>query len=83
MVLRPQRRTKIVRIVHTTLSHVSLRRVPELITRERVERVIMRPMRRLRRFGIRMPRTPWRALTLTRCENGLFGDDEATAIARQ
>jgi 4-hydroxythreonine-4-phosphate dehydrogenase len=67
------------RIVHTTL-HVGLRRAIELVTRERVERVINATHRVLVRIGIAAPRIAVAGLNPHASEHGLFGDEEATTI---
>jgi 4-hydroxythreonine-4-phosphate dehydrogenase len=67
------------RIVHTTL-HVSLRRVLDLVTQSRVERVIRAAAAALRRIGIVAPRIAVAGLNPHASEDGLFGDDEARII---
>jgi 4-hydroxythreonine-4-phosphate dehydrogenase len=75
-----QREEQEVRIVHATL-HVSLRRVLDLVTRERVEHVIRATDAALRRIGIAAPRIAVAGLNPHASEEGLFGDDEARVIA--
>jgi 4-hydroxythreonine-4-phosphate dehydrogenase len=67
------------RIVHATL-HVSLRRAIELLTRERVERVVRATDAALRRLGVGAPRIAVAGLNPHASEGGLFGDDERTVI---
>ena len=67
------------RIVHTTL-HVSLRRVLDLITLQRVEHVIRATDAALRRIGVATPRIAVAGLNPHASEDGLFGDDEARVI---
>lgn len=68
------------RIVHTTL-HVSLRRAIDLITPERVERVIRATHETLRRIGVGTPRIGVSGLNPHAGEEGLFGDEEIRVIA--
>lgn len=68
------------RIVHTTL-HVSLRRALELLTRERVERVIGATHSALRRLGIAAPRIAVSGVNPHAGEDGMFGDEELTTVA--
>jgi 4-hydroxy-L-threonine phosphate dehydrogenase PdxA len=67
------------RIVHTTL-HVSLRRAIDLVTRERVERVIGAAHDTLRKIGARSPRIAVSGLNPHASEDGMFGDEEARII---
>jgi 4-hydroxythreonine-4-phosphate dehydrogenase len=67
------------RIVHATL-HVSLRRAIELVTRERVERVVRATDAALRRLGVGAPRIAVAGLNPHASEGGLFGDDERQVI---
>jgi 4-hydroxy-L-threonine phosphate dehydrogenase PdxA len=67
------------RIVHATL-HVSLRRAIELVTRERVERVVDAAQRTLRKLGIAEPRIAVAGLNPHAGEAGMFGDEETQII---
>jgi 4-hydroxythreonine-4-phosphate dehydrogenase len=67
------------RIVHATL-HVSLRRAIELLTRERVQRVVRATDAALRRLGVGAPRIAVAGLNPHASEGGLFGDDEREVI---
>lgn len=68
------------RVIHVT-THVALRRVPELVTRERVLRTIRLGQEAMRRLGIDRPRLAVCGLNPHAGEGGLFGDEEQTAIA--
>jgi 4-hydroxythreonine-4-phosphate dehydrogenase len=68
------------RVIHVT-THVALRRVPELVTRERVLRTIRLADDAMRRLGIARPRVAVCGLNPHAGEHGLFGDEEAVAIA--
>jgi 4-hydroxythreonine-4-phosphate dehydrogenase len=67
------------RIIHTTL-HVGLRRAIDLITHERLVRVMECTDRMLRGLGIVRPRIAVAGLNPHASEHGLFGDEEATTI---
>jgi 4-hydroxythreonine-4-phosphate dehydrogenase len=67
------------RIVHATL-HVSIARVLELITRERVGKAIAATHRTLRRLGIAAPRIAVSGLNPHAGEEGMFGDEEILTI---
>jgi 4-hydroxythreonine-4-phosphate dehydrogenase len=67
------------RIVHATL-HVSLRRAIELVTRERVARVLRATHAALRKLGIATPRIAVAGLNPHAGEEGLFGNDEREVI---
>lgn len=67
------------RIVHTTL-HVSLRRALDLITRDRVDRVIRATDSALRRLGIAAPRLAVSGVNPHAGEGGMFGDEELTIV---
>ncbi len=67
------------RIVHTTL-HVGLKRAIELVTPERVERVIRAANDTLKRIGIAHPRIAVSGLNPHAGEAGMFGDEEITII---
>lgn len=67
------------RVIHVT-THVALRRVPELCTRERVGRTIRLAHEAMRRLGIAAPRIAVCGLNPHAGEGGLFGDEEQVAI---
>jgi len=67
------------RVIHVT-THVALRRVPELVTRERVLRTIRLGHDAMRRLGIGAPRVAVCGLNPHAGEGGLFGDEEQVAI---
>jgi 4-hydroxythreonine-4-phosphate dehydrogenase len=67
------------RVIHVT-THVALRRVPELATRERVLRTIRLGHDAMRRLGLPAPRMAVCGLNPHAGENGLFGDEERIAI---
>jgi 4-hydroxythreonine-4-phosphate dehydrogenase len=67
------------RVIHVT-THVPLRRVPELVTRERVLRTIGLGHAAMRRLGIAAPRLAVCGLNPHAGEGGLFGDEEQVAI---
>jgi 4-hydroxythreonine-4-phosphate dehydrogenase len=68
------------RVIHVT-THVALRRVPELVTRERVLRTIRLGDQAMRALGLRAPRLAVCGLNPHAGESGLFGDEEQVAIA--
>jgi 4-hydroxythreonine-4-phosphate dehydrogenase len=70
---------KELRVIHVT-THVALRRVPELVTRERVARTIRLGDLAMRDLGIARPRIAVCGLNPHAGENGLFGDEEQVAI---
>ncbi len=70
---------KELRVIHVT-THVALRRVPELVTRERVGRVIRLAHQSLSSLGIKQPRIAVAGLNPHAGEEGLFGDEEKLAI---
>jgi 4-hydroxythreonine-4-phosphate dehydrogenase len=70
---------KELRVIHVT-THVALRRVPELVTRERVARTIRLGDRAMRDLGIARPRIAVCGLNPHAGEGGLFGDEEQVAI---
>jgi 4-hydroxythreonine-4-phosphate dehydrogenase len=70
---------KELRVIHVT-THVALRRVPELVTRERVARTIRLGDRAMRDLGIARPRIAVCGLNPHAGENGLFGDEEQVTI---
>ena len=67
------------RVIHVT-THVALRRVPELVTRERVLRTIRLGHEAMRRLGLAAPRIAVCGLNPHAGEGGLFGDEEQVAI---
>jgi 4-hydroxythreonine-4-phosphate dehydrogenase len=67
------------RIIHATL-HVSLARAIELVTHERVGKVIRAADRALRRLGIAAPRIAVAGLNPHAGEEGMFGDEEVRII---
>ncbi len=67
------------RVIHVT-THVALRRVPDLVTRERVLRVIHLAQRTLEELGMPRGRIAVCGLNPHAGEDGLFGDEEKTAI---
>ncbi len=68
------------RVIHVT-THVSLRRVPDLVTRERVLRTIELAQLTLTGLGLPHGRIAVAGLNPHAGEDGLFGDEEKTAIA--
>ena len=71
---------KELRVIHVT-THVPLRRVPDLVTRERVLRTIHLAQRTLEGLGRPRGRIAVAGLNPHAGEEGLFGSEEATAIA--
>src|SRR5207302_8665737 len=67
------------RVIHVT-THVSLRRVPDLVTRERVLRTIELAQRTLEGLGLARGRIAVAGLNPHAGEDGPFGDEEKTAI---
>jgi 4-hydroxythreonine-4-phosphate dehydrogenase len=67
------------RVIHVT-THVALRRVPDLVTRERVLRVIRLARDAMARVTERSPRIAVAGLNPHAGEDGLFGDEEQTSI---
>ena len=68
------------RVAHVT-THVPLRRVPEILTQARVERVILLMAEALRRLGKSDPRIGVAGLNPHAGEHGLFGDEDERIIA--
>jgi 4-hydroxy-L-threonine phosphate dehydrogenase PdxA len=68
------------RIVHTTL-HVGIARAVQLITEERVGKVVAETDRTLRRLGVGSPRICVSGLNPHAGEDGMFGDEEIRIIA--
>jgi 4-phospho-D-threonate 3-dehydrogenase / 4-phospho-D-erythronate 3-dehydrogenase len=71
---------KDLRVIHVT-THVALRRVPDLVTRERVLRVIELAQETLNGLGRARGKIAVAGLNPHAGEDGLFGDEEKTAIA--
>jgi 4-hydroxythreonine-4-phosphate dehydrogenase len=67
------------RLVHTTL-HVSLQRALQLVTRERVVRVIRSAHDALTQMGIGAPRIAVAGVNPHAGEHGMFGDEEIRII---
>jgi len=67
------------RVIHVT-THVALRRVPDLVTRERVHRTIRLGHEAMRRLGLAAPRIAVCGLNPHAGEAGLFGDEEQLTI---
>jgi len=67
------------RVIHVT-THVALRRVPDLVTRDRVLRVIRLAHRTMEGLGRPHGRIAVAGLNPHAGEDGLFGDEEKTAI---
>ena len=67
------------RVIHVT-THVALRRVPDLVTRERVLRVVRLAQRTRNGLGQPRPRIAVCGLNPHAGEDGLFGDEEKTDI---
>jgi 4-phospho-D-threonate 3-dehydrogenase / 4-phospho-D-erythronate 3-dehydrogenase len=70
---------KELKVIHVT-THVALRRVPDLVTRERVLRTIRLARRCLQDLGRPRGRIAVAGLNPHAGEEGLFGDEEQTAI---
>jgi 4-hydroxythreonine-4-phosphate dehydrogenase len=67
------------KVIHVT-THVALRRVPELVTRERVSTTIRLAQRTMVGLGQPRPRIGVAGLNPHAGEDGLFGDEEQTVI---
>jgi 4-phospho-D-threonate 3-dehydrogenase / 4-phospho-D-erythronate 3-dehydrogenase len=67
------------RVIHVT-THVALRRVPDLVTRERVLRTIRLGHEAMRRLGLTAPRLAVCGLNPHAGEGGLFGDEDQREI---
>jgi 4-hydroxythreonine-4-phosphate dehydrogenase len=67
------------RVIHVT-THVSLRRVPDLVTRDRVGRVIRLAQQTMTFLGVARPKIAVCGLNPHAGEDGLFGDEEKTSI---
>ena len=70
---------KELRVIHVT-THVSLRRVPDLVTRDRVGRVIRLAQQTMTFLGVARPKIAVCGLNPHAGEDGLFGDEEKTEI---
>jgi 4-hydroxythreonine-4-phosphate dehydrogenase len=70
---------KELRVIHVT-THVALRRVPDLATRERVLRTIRLAAEAMHGLGVVTPRIAVAGLNPHAGEEGLFGDEETMAI---
>jgi 4-hydroxythreonine-4-phosphate dehydrogenase len=70
---------KELKVIHVT-THVSLRRVPDLVTRERVGRVIRLAQQTMTGLGRPRARIAVCGLNPHAGEDGLFGDEEKTQI---
>jgi 4-hydroxythreonine-4-phosphate dehydrogenase len=70
---------KELRVIHVT-THVALRRVPELCTRDRVGRVIGLAQETMKFLGVARPRIAVCGLNPHAGEDGLFGDEEQREI---
>jgi 4-hydroxythreonine-4-phosphate dehydrogenase len=68
-------------VIHVT-THVSLRRVPDLVTRDRVGRVIRLAQQTMTFLGVARPRIAVCGLNPHAGEDGLFGDEEKREIIR-
>jgi len=71
---------KELKVIHVT-THVALRRVPDLVTRERVGRVIRLAQQTMTGLGRPRARIAVCGLNPHAGEDGLFGDEEKTQIA--
>jgi 4-hydroxythreonine-4-phosphate dehydrogenase len=70
---------KELRVIHVT-THVALRRVPDLVTRDRVLRVIRLAQQTMTGLGVDRPRIAVCGLNPHAGEDGLFGDEEKREI---
>ncbi len=70
---------KELKVIHVT-THVALRRVPDLVTRERVLKVIRLAQRTMNGLGQPRPKIAVCGLNPHAGEDGLFGDEENTQI---
>jgi 4-hydroxythreonine-4-phosphate dehydrogenase len=70
---------KELRVIHVT-THVALRRVPDLVTRDRVLRTIRLARQAMERIGRPNARIAVAGLNPHAGEEGLFGDEEQTSI---
>ena len=67
------------RVIHVT-THVALRRVPDLVTRDRVLRVVRLAQQTMTSLGVGRPRIAVCGLNPHAGEDGLFGDEEQREI---
>jgi 4-hydroxythreonine-4-phosphate dehydrogenase len=67
------------KVIHVT-THVALRRVPELCTKERVLKVIRLAQQTMNGLGVARPRIAVCGLNPHAGEDGLFGDEEKREI---
>jgi len=67
------------KVIHVT-THVALRRVPDLVTPERVKRVVELAQQTMNFLGVARPKIAVCGLNPHAGEDGLFGDEEKTAI---
>lgn len=70
---------KDLKVIHVT-THVALRRVPDLVTTDRVLRVIRLAQQAMAGLGVARARIAVCGLNPHAGEDGLFGDEEKTAI---
>ena len=70
---------KELKVIHVT-THVALRRVPDLVTRDRVGRVITLAGQTMDLLGVARPRIAVCGLNPHAGEDGLFGDEEKNEI---
>ena len=70
---------KELKVIHVT-THVALRRVPDLVTRERVSKVIRLAQHTMLSLGQPRPKIAVCGLNPHAGEEGLFGDEEQTQI---
>ena len=70
---------KELRVIHVT-THVALRQVPDLVTRDRVLRTIRLAQKTMTELGRARPRIAVAGLNPHAGEDGLFGDEEQTSI---
>ena len=67
------------RVIHVT-THVALRRVPDLVTRDRVGRVIRLAQQVMNFLGVARPKVAVCGLNPHAGEDGLFGDEEKKEV---
>jgi len=67
------------KVIHVT-THVALRRVPDLVTPERVKRVVELAQQTMNFLGVARPKIAVCGLNPHAGEDGLFGDEEKIAI---
>lgn len=67
------------KVVHVT-THVSMRRACDLVTKDRVYKVINLADEAMKMMGIKKPRIAVAGLNAHSSENGLFGDEESKEI---